>query len=382
MAGKTTLGIPTWLVGIIVIAVIVQVAYPGGLSGAYTDVRNYQQAAPVAPVAPVTSQLAQPGTTAYSGPISLKVTSTWIYDDSALALTNAHLNTYDSNMNFLATMTEATAGTIVISPADNGVMYLVIEDLTQTVGYVDPDYTISKSSGYITSWSLKDVDNNGQKDIVFKLNVASLSIKAGQTAATLNILNYAWKAMTNAGSLTNISSPTGMTTAGDYHNTFYYDTWTGEGYELRLVKVQIYSTNASGVTNSSSNSGSIGALFNAGTVQLKSLIFRGTSASSSVIPTKVYGQEFGGTSWDNSNSYFQLWQATYQGVTDVTQTNYGMPFVYDRQAGASFLQGDLWLHTSSSAMTSGSKYYLTITLTFQSPAAATFTETLTLTLTG
>jgi len=387
MAQGKTFGIPNWLL----IIGIVLAAYFTNFGNFATMVNPYLQnwqtpSAPISPQCPagqhydgtqklcVLDQAVAP----YSGPIALTVSGIWGYDSSALALTSSQYKAYDSKMNFLKTMTDASAGTIVVADSDSGVLYLVIEDLTQTVGFVDPDLTKAGSSGYVSSWDLKDVDQNGQQDYVFKLNVASLSVKAGQTAATLNINLYAWKVMTNAGSLSNISSPTGMTTAGDYHNTGYYGSWTGEGYELRMTKMQLYSTNASGTTNSSSNAGSTGILFNAGTVQVKQITFKGTGSQTGT----TYGQVFGGVPWDNSNSYFQLYQANRNGVTDVTQTNFAMPFIYERQSGATWLQFDIWIHTSSSAMTSGAKYYVTLTLTFQKTDASTFTEVLTMTWTG
>ena len=356
-----------WLWAVVIIAIL----YFGNIAGFGTWINTQFKIgqAPVIPGVPTTPTV--PAGQVYTGPISLTVTDYWAHDSSSLALTNAVIPVYHKDLVTIAHagLTLGTAAVLTQLGGDNGILYIVVEDKTQTVGYVDPALTVQRSGGLIPAYTLKDIDSNGQMDLVFTLDISGLApLTAGETSKPVNIALYSWKAQTNSGALVSISSPTGMNTAGDYHATGYYGTWSGEGWQLRLVKAQIAPKNTTGDVDDK---------FEAGTLQLKAFTFRGMGSSG-----VVYGAKWEGVNYDAAQDIYLWYQANWSGSTDVTQVNYGMPFKYERQSGASWLQFDISIHTSSGTLTASSKYYITITLTFAAPDASTFTETLDVTLTG
>lgn len=331
-------------------------------------------------VTPVTTQgamTANPGNP-YTKAISLTVTTTWAYDDSNLGMNGDRFQVYHhdlstvANGNVTVTAGVGTAATITQLAGDNGLLYLVHDYNTQTTGFIDRDLTVSRNAPFLTGWMLRDIDNDGIMDIVFTLDVSMFpDLAGGQTTQPVALHIFAWRSQA-AITMTAISSPTGMTTAGDYHVTGYFSAWTGEGYQLRLVKAQIGTSN-SGSTAVTANA-TIGALFVAGTLQLKGLTLSDVKGK--------YTQVYSTVPYDAANSWFLLYSANYNGATDPTQAEYGTNFIYQRQAGASWMGYDIWLHSSSGAMTAANKYYAIIYLTFINPAGTNIITYVVLTLTG
>jgi len=367
---------------VVIVLLLVQFGYPGGISGA---ISHFTTPAAVIPAPPSGGNTTPTPGTPYTGPISLAVNTLWAYDESANAISSARVTVYHHDWTYVTNMTIAsgvgTAGTIVQSSPDQGVLYIVVRYLTSTTYFVDRDLTVAKNpvgstSSGITAWTLKDVDNNGQDDLIFTLDVSRLpAIQAGQTTQPVNINIYSWKAMSSGGSLTAISSPTGMTTAGDYHATGYYASWTGEGYQLRLLKAVVAPTNTTSAASSLYDD------FAAGTASIKGYTFRGMGTDT-LGNSVTMGNAWTAVNYDASQNQYLWYQASWNGKVDVTQVSYGMPIIYYRQAGASWLQFDIWIHVGSGVLVASSIYDITTTLTFTNPAGTTFTEAITTVLTG
>jgi len=256
-------------------------------------------------------------------------------------------------------------------------MYFVFQDLTQTTGWVDPAATVTNNPAYITGYDLDtDYNKDGINDIRFALNLKSLTIQAGQVKPTVTINLVSWKDSTSD-TVTNISSPTGMTTAGDYHATGYM-AMSGEGYEMKVNRIIIWvsHTNAANTTASS-----LSTKFLAGTVYIPEFRFSGTGAQTGT----VYGQTWKGLTgkYDSSNTRTVVWTANRNGVEDLTQTEWGAPYVYERASGSSWLTYDIWVHTASGALTASSLYYLYLEVIHTTPAGTQSSSTsLKITLTG
>jgi hypothetical protein len=265
------------------------------------------------------------------------------------------------------------ATTIPMSPTDNGQMVLVFRYLTCTVGFIDADKSVKNNPSYMKSQMyLKDWDNNGQLDQTYPLDLSSIQLIAGQSLPVISINMIAWTAQTNAVVITNISSPTGMNTAGDYHATGYVNTWT----QTDLLKVQRINLAANATVG-------LGALFAAGSSYIVAFKLAGTGAQTQT----VYGrqwlkQDFANPSYDTAQALWDVFKAhSSTGAVDISQTNYGMDYVYERQSGTTWCQYDIWIHTTGD-MVAASTYYLTINVVCTNPAGTQWTETLPVTLTG
>jgi len=334
------------------------------------------------PVTQQTQQMNNP-TSPYQGIIHFSVTNIWEYDLTTLALTNAVLVLYHHDLSTYATSGTTTigAGDVGQMAGDNGIFYLAVKYMTQTIGWVDPVATMNANKPFLTGYMLRDIDNNGQTDLIFTVDVSSFpGLVAGQTSQLVALTMESWKYQTSATpAFTAISSPTAMTTAGTYHTTGYISGWTGEGYDLDLQRIVIGASN-SGSTSVTANS-TINALFVAGTLQLKSLRLSGIGPSG-----KTYGTTWGAPNYDASNEEYWLYTASgvSNGVssTDVTQVNFGTQYVYERQAGASWLTYDITWQSSSAALTGSSKYYAIIYATCGIPSGSSFNFYVVLTLTG
>jgi len=336
---------------------------------------------------PVTQPSGQPTpnnpTTPYQGIIHFSVTNIWEYDLTSLSLTNTVFTLYHHDLSTPTTASGTTTITATDVPqmnGDNGIFYLACKYLTQTVGWIDIQASLAANKPWLTGYMLRDIDNNGQTDIIFTVDVSGFpGLVAGQTSQLVPIVLQSWKYQTSATpAFTAVSSPTAMTTAGTYHTTGYVSGWTGEGYDLDLQRIVIGASN-SGSTSVTANS-TINALFVAGTLQLKSLRLSGVGAG------VTYGSTWTAPNYDASNE--EYWLYTASGVsngasgTDVTQVNWGTQYVYQRQAGASWLSYDITWQTSSAALTGSSKYYVIIYATCGIPSGSSFNFYVVSTLTG
>lgn len=322
--------------------------------------------------------------TPYTGPISLTLNSLWAWDGTTLALTNAAYMVYHHDLTSYAVngMTLSSSTTVTQSTGDNGILYIAVLYKTMTVGFVDPDLTLKNNKPYITGYMLRDLAASpGQKSIIFTLDVSSfVPLAPGATQAipqAVNVNLYSWKNQAGAMTITAAgTAPTGMTTAGEYHSIGYLTGWTAEGYELRLVNVEVGTSNAA--STSVTANATIGGLFAAGTLQMHQMSIRGSGPQTGTL----YGAQWTAPSYSPGVNYFLLYSANHNGVTDTSQVNYGLPYPYERNAGASWMGYDIWWTTSAGALTAGSKYYAIIYLTFLQPDASIINAYLVITLTG
>lgn len=315
----------------------------------------------------------------YTGPATWTVTSRDGDSKAALALTNAVYWLMKPDGTYAGTPVQATGTSITIEPSYNGKLTLVIKYMTSTVGFVDAAKTVAQNPSYMKSpMYLKDVDTNGQVDQLYDLDVSWVSIKAGQTAAIINIDLISWNADT-AVTITNISSPTGMNAAGDYHATGYIAAIT-ETYQWNVQIIKL---------TSNATAGSFGTKFSAGTSTVKSFKLQGTGAQTNTkyggiwTPSGSGGDfAFSNPSYDTANTYWEIFKAhSTGGAVDVSQVNYGMGFVNERQSGTTWLQFDVWIHTTGD-LTASTAYYLTVSVTCTNPAGTQTTATLQQTYTG
>ncbi len=323
----------------------------------------------------------------FHGTLTLTVTSIDGDTNVALALTNAVFDLYDSQMVEEKICTQATGVDHTIGISDKGKMNLVVEYKTNSVGYVDPAKTIAKNKDYMLPGSmyLKDVNNDGQLDQVYPVDFSWLS-EAGSTGkATASLSLIAWN-QDNAVTLTANTggSPTGMHTAGDYFATGYVAAISST-YEWLVTRIWI---------SSNSTSSGMGSLFVAGTTYIVKFTLTGIGAQTQT----VYGgawtrQDFYNPNFDAANIIWDIYRShngngwnhdAPSSATDISQVNYGMPFVQERMSPTTWLSFSIWIHTTGD-MTSGSLYDGTdfvLHITNVNAAGTTHTDTLAYTLTG
>lgn len=309
----------------------------------------------------------------YNGPVSFNVTSRDGDTKASLALTNAVFWIMHVDGAYAGTATQATASTIPELAADSGQMILVVRYLTSVVGFVDPDKTVKQNKDFMKApMYLKDVDTNGQLDQCYPLDLSQLKLVAGQTIPVVIINLIAWGTDTTV-VITNISSPINMNVAGDYHATGYIAGIT-ETQQWQVQRITL-ACNAT--------AGSFGTLFAAGSSSVKAFKLQGLGAQTST----VYGRQwvpsdFVNPNYDSAQYLWDIYKAhSPSGAVDIAQVNYGMPFVNERQSGTTWLQFDVWIHTTGD-MVATNWYYLNITITCTDPAGLLATAQLGQTYTG
>ena len=251
---------------------------------------------------------------------------------------------------------------------------------------------MNNNAPYITAWTaLKDVNNDGYKDLAFVINFNAFATCNSCTVSTGSLNLYGWKlsilsASTSAsGSITKQISPTGVATSGDYHYTGYIGNATTSlaGYEIKVLAVRLWASHVAGTANTTASS--MNQYINNGQVQLKGISLYGRGAATGTI----YGWSWGSTNvagtqyaqlpnYDASNTRFVLLQANptpltsfgTSGTFDVTQPEWGYPLVWEYGSSASFVSYDIWIHTAAGALTTGDYYYLTLELDTQASASS------------
>jgi len=330
----------------------------------------------------------------YTGPVYLNVTDQWAIDQSGLQLLGANYVLYHHDLASVAYSSGTTysgiknsnAGAISQVTGDNGVFYLAVEYLTQTTAYIDPSVTMNLNKPFITGYMLRDMDNNGQQDLVFTLDFSTLApLSAGMSYQIVNLALQIWKYQTTTTPAFTIigAALTGMTTAGTYTWQYYISGWTagtylgGTGYDLKLAKLVLCSISTQGATSCSTNS-TMQGLMTGGTLQVTKASLSAVGAQSG----KSYGPGTMATSWDAANQMVLMFQANSGGTTDVTQVNYASDLIMERQQPPTSYVLTISFKTASGALTASSLYFLLIYATFDTPAASTFSKYVTITMTG
>ncbi len=327
-----------------------------------------------------TSSYTPPASGPFSGSVTVTVTSIDGDTKAALALTNAVFQLWNSapTMSFEGTCTQATGATHTVAPSNNGQMYLVIKYMTTTVGFVDPAKTIAQNPTFMKSpMFLKDVDTNGQLDQVYPLDFSGLK-EAGSTGLALAPISLiSWNGDYTV-TPTNISSPTGMATAGDYHATGYIAAFTST-YQLQVQIIRL---------TCNTTAASIGLKFAAGTSTVKSFTLMGVGPQTGTTYGRVWiPSDFANPSYDAAQAQWDIYKASSstvhdsKGAVDVSQVNYGMPIVNERQTGTTWLMYDIWIHTTAD-ITATNQHYVTLSITNTNPAGTQTTNTLQITLIG
>jgi len=311
----------------------------------------------------------------YNGPATWTVTSRDGDTKAAITLTNVVYWLMKPDGTYAGTPVQATATTISIEPSYNGKLTLVIKYMDSTVGFVDAAKTVAQNPSYMKSaMYLKDVDTNGQLDQCYDLDIGWVSIKAGQTAAVIIIDLIAWNADTSA-TISSVSVPTGMHTAGDYHATGYISTIT-ETYMWTVQKINLKSNTTA--------STKFGVKFAAGTTYIVAFKMQGIGAQTHA----QYGQnwlkqDFYSPNYDAAQDEWAVYRAhnPVTGAVDVSQVNYGMPFVNERQSGTTWLMYDIWVHTTGDIAASATEI-LEVEIWCTDPAGSQTEATTNLTFTG
>lgn len=267
------------------------------------------------------------------------------------------------------------ATTIPMSPTDNGHMILVFRYLTCTVGFIDADKSWKNNPSYMKSaMYLKDWDGNGQLDQTYDLDLTSLQLVAGQSVPVVSINMIAWNADTSV-TITSVSVPTGMNTAGDYHAT---------GYIAGITETSMWTLQKINLKSNTTASTKFGVKFAAGTTYIVAFTLKGIGAQTQA----QYGQrwlksEFYDSNYDAAQDEWAVYRAhnPVTGAVDVSQVNYGMPFVNERQSGTTWLLYDIWVHTTSDIVASATEV-LEVELWCTNPAGTQTEATTNLTFTG
>lgn len=369
---------PLLVVGLVALLVIAA-NYYGAFNPQNWNYPAQNPANPAIPVTTVTAPAPAPSGGTFNGPATWTVTSRNGDTKGALDLTPAVFWIQHNDGSYAGTPVQATGTAVYIPPTDNGRMILVVRYLTTTVGFVDPAKTKAQNPLYMKeAMYLKDVDTNGQMDQCYPLDVSWVSIIAGQTVATIIIDLISWPADV-AVNILSVSQPTGMSVAGDYHATGYISAIAeGTQWQVQIIRL---TANATAPT--------MGTIFAAGTTTVKAFTLKGTGAQTNTI----YGGQwkpggeggafaFASSSYDSANQRWDIFKASSStGAVDVSQVNYGMGFVNERQSGTTWLQFDVWIHTTGD-ITAAQTHQLTVSITFTNPAGAQTTATLTQVYTG
>ena len=311
----------------------------------------------------------------YYGTVNYKVT--FIDGDSkaAITMTNAILWVMHADGSFEGAVTDGDED-VDMAQTDAGQMQLVLKYMTCTVGFVDPPRTRAQNPSYMKQKTfLKDVDNNGQFDQVYPLDLSHITIGAGQTKPTVKMQLITWNDDETGLDFVEITAPTGMTVAGDYHATGYL-TGITETYAITIARVY-FKSNTTASTK-------FGDEFAAGTVVLKALRLSGTGAQTGTVHGKQWlKQDFVNPTYDAAQDLWDVYKATGpDGKVDSSQVNYGMLVVYEKMSGASWFTYDIWLWTSSGAMTASATYLGFLEMVTTNPAGTQVTTEESITFTG
>lgn len=312
---------------------------------------------------------------------------------TALTLTNAKYALYHADMTLEASPSDtSTTASVNEYAADNGVMYLAVLDLTQTVGFVDPALTQKYNAQYIKSYTVvtdPDSDTSKTADIVFTLDLTSLGNTAN-AAPTVVLKIFAWTSDTGwsftAGSGT-AGSPTGMTAAGTYDATGFI-TFTGVHYEAKVVRINVW---LSGTAAANTTASSLSTVALAGKFAITSFAIQGSGVYNDPAQTTYNeGKYWGGLSslYDSANTRYVVYIAAAPGSTtlpspDQSQAEWGLPLIYySSNQSPSAIGYDVKMTTLTGGLTSGKVYYVYIDATTTNPAGTPSSIGVKLTLTG
>lgn len=325
------------------------------------------------------------GNPPFAGSVSFLVSPLWAYTPSTAANEGTNDPTYsfyhaDKTLIGTETITShvPVATTLTVSAADNGIVYMAVFNSASAQTYVtDPSLTASNNPNWITGWQANtDLDTNGQYELLFKMSLASIQYNVGQTPQVqLNV--YKWKVDT--ATVTSLSNPTfSVAAGGDLDITGYLLFAGGAGYVLPVAQINVW---ISGSAAANTTASSLSTKITASAFYLTSVKVQGTGAQTG----RTYGQTFAPGTYDPSNTRYVVFQATdsHDGgtIVDVHQPNWAMPFVYERNSGATWLQWDMKFHASAAGLTASKVYYVYIEFLVLTSTGSSASEGLSTTIT-
>jgi len=172
-----------------------------------------------------------------------------------------------------------------------------------------------------------------------------------------------------------------MHTAGDYHAQGYVAAITST-YLINVVRIDVdVLQTAHGAMNVTA--AGLWSLLQAGTTYFVGFTLKGTAGQGG-----VYGR-----TW-TAGEFYQAYSAGTQELeifhaydpndptkVDITQPNYGMIFIQERLSATTWLQFDIWIHTSGD-MPAANTYYIHLNIGATNPVGTVTNNNQAFTLTG
>jgi len=260
------------------------------------------------------------------GQLTLTIDMYWTYDDSAISSARPLVKIYHANKQSLmasyGTTDNSTSGDLWIS--DAGKLYMVIDHSTGTTYFLDEAATLARGGDYLTGKVLPtsyitsgDYDNDGTIEYYYELNFKTLA-KTDNQQQSAHLSVYLTK-VESAPSIVSSLNVTGVSTSAyNYYSAeAYISGWDGEGYAVKIAKVQLTlpdSANATYVED--------------GNIRLQEL--------------RVADNVYTGYDWDYSSRVFKMDMGTTS--TQETQESYGTLVYYNRGAGSTFAKINLKIY--------------------------------------
>ena len=283
------------------------------------------------------------------GTLKLDFSVYWSYDDSAITSNHPQIKVFHADKETLfASDTDGSINYVSsdLWISDQGILYLVVDWGTGTSYYLDVDKTVD-SNAYIVDSFAWDADDDGTLEYAFTIDVTSLpTLAAGETQKTIAINLYVWKAE-SAPSLTSSLNVTGVSTSSYNYYTCegYISGWDGEGYAIKIVKVQLTLPNANNAS-----------YVEDGYVKL-------------MYVSLGYGKDkswkWTSYTWEYAN---KRWTIDI-GVTDPTEEYYGKLIKYERGAGSTFAEFKVQIYAKFPS--TGKKFMPTLKIYYIKPDGTT-----------
>ena len=294
---------------------------------------------------------APPAGAPYAGTVTMTLSALWALDETTYTYTNDPVvKVYHADKSLAPPAMTLTSHLFVATdvtenPTDKGVMFLAIASHASGDAFVDPILTKKNNPSYISDYFTQDLNKDNKEELVFTLNLAAIT-QAGNTGkANVQISLYVWKPDTSGIAVTSSTNPSLVGATGGDIQTTGYITMTGEGYEAKLVRLLIWASD-SGAANTT-----MGAYFLASSVYVSEFRLSGVGQDSGY----TYGAVWTGLSglYDTANTRYVVYSASKNGVTDISQPEWGMPFVYEDDASSSWLTWNMGIHANAGAFGAG-----------------------------
>lgn len=239
-----------------------------------------------------------------------------------------------------------------LQAADNGQLKLVLDTGTVTTIWVVDSKTAQSPYFVAGSQTFWDHDSDGFEEYCWVLEFDNFGpLSGGQTDKDAYTNLYCSMAETSP-AITSLVNSTGVSTSSyaDYTNELYISSWAGEGYAIRMVKLELLVYNCTGDTATAGSNETV--------VQNGQASFKQLTVGNGLNTQYTYTS----ADWDDSN---YKWVVDI-GVDDIGEPAMGKLIHYDKNAGSTFAKIKLTLQCG--AFTAAEDFCVQVKIWYISPA--------------